>query len=257
MRVRLRPWMLGTLATLLLLGLSFSTSQASSSLPRPASQDDSPGAAVFNRNCRVCHGTAASGKYGPPLNVIPPEIKNLPPEAIAQELTGLIRGGIPGYMPGFLPSQISDADVVPLVEYLLSNDSSVPSPQLLEAIAPITADQASGRTFIEATGHSVGGDFAAFWNRYGGLRVFGYPLSEEYYGVSPEDGKVYKMQLFERARMEMHPEAAAGEQVQLALVGAEELRLRTYFMSGQGPALPEGPPPGQDGEAPADQGGGG
>lgn len=243
MLARLRLWSVGTFGLVALLALSFGVSQASTRSLLPAAQGDTPGAAVFQKNCAICHGAAASGRYGPPLNMIPPEIKNLPPEAIAQELTGLVRGGIPGYMPGFLPTQVSDADVVELVKYLLSADGSVQSPQLLEAVGSISGDAAAGRTYFAATGHSVGGEFATFWNRYGGLRIFGYPLTEEYNGVSPDDGKVYRMQLFERARLEYHPEMPVGQRILIGRLGAEELYLRTYHMSGQGPALPEGGPP--------------
>lgn len=195
---------------------------------------DLPGAAVFAQRCAVCHGTKASGKMGPPLNMLPPQLKSQPPEVIAQGLTGIVRGGIPGKMPMFTPELLSDEQIRQVSDYLISLDGTLPEPSLYTAIEPTTAEKTPGRTFFAATNHSVGGEFLAFWQRYGGTRVFGLPLSEEYMGVSPEDGKAYKMQLFERARLEMHPDAPAGQRIQLALLGAEELRLRTHFGEEEG-----------------------
>src|SRR5688572_16869763 len=57
------------------------------------------GGQVFNDNCQVCHGVYAQGRMGPPLLPLPPFITSLPREAIAADLTGLVRGGIPGRMP--------------------------------------------------------------------------------------------------------------------------------------------------------------
>jgi hypothetical protein len=72
--------------------------------------------------------------------------------------------------------------------------------------APV-ADARHGRYFPE-TGHNVlDGAFLDFWQSNGGLAVFGYPLSEEFMQTL-EDGKRYKVQYFERARLEFHPEQA-------------------------------------------------
>ncbi|HMQ32099.1 MAG TPA: c-type cytochrome [Chloroflexaceae bacterium] len=256
MRVRPRPWVLGTIGLLALLCLSFSSSQASERQYRPLAQDASAGAAIYARNCAICHGPAGNGRYGVPLANIPPEIRALPPEEITPLLIGLLRGGIPGYMPGFLPEQISDADAVELTRYLLSLDPAPLTPSFYDAMERITADQAAGRTFFPETGHSVGGEFRDFWNRYGGLRVFGYPITEEFLDASYTDGRIYRMQLFERARFELHPDAPAGQRVQLALLGSEHMQLRTYAFSGMGPPLPEGPPPGAEGGPPGGNGGG-
>ena len=76
------------------------------------------------------------------------------------------------------------------------------------------------RIYFEPTGHSLGGSFLTYWNRYGGLPIFGYPLSEEFQEVSATDGKVYRVQYFERARFEYHPEyAGTPNEVLLGLLG--------------------------------------
>ncbi len=76
------------------------------------------------------------------------------------------------------------------------------------------------RVYFDATGHSLGGTFLTYWNQYGGLPVFGYPLSEQFQEVSTTDGKPYTVQYFERARFELHPEyAGTPNEVLLGLLG--------------------------------------
>ncbi|HYF62942.1 MAG TPA: hypothetical protein VD886_09035 [Herpetosiphonaceae bacterium] len=82
---------------------------------------------------------------------------------------------------------------------------------------PSAAQTEVGRRFPE-TGHTVQGAFLKYWEERGGLAVFGYPVSGELW----EDGRV--VQYFERNRLELHPENAAGEQVLLGLLGIERLR---------------------------------
>ena len=213
---------LGTAALVALLAVAAISSTA-------AAQDVARGEEVFNRNCAVCHGPRAAGRMGPPLNMIPPEVAALPPAAVAQELTGLVRNGIPGAMPRFTEGQVSNDDVVHLVAYLFANAATpLPSPSLYEAIAPVTAAAVPGRTFYAETGHSVGGEFRDFFLARGGVAMFGFPLTEEYWGVS-HDGEVRQMQLFERARLELHGDKSPSQRIQLGQLGAEELELRTHF----------------------------
>jgi mono/diheme cytochrome c family protein len=239
-RMTLRPWVVGV--AVLGMALSVGLTGAAPAATPAAQTEMMPGQAVFERNCAVCHGTRASGRMGPPLNMLPPQLAELPPEVIAESLTELVRGGIPGAMPMFVPEQLSDAEILDLTNYLIAQNNTVPAPSLYDALEPVTAEEAAGRAYFSQTGHSVGGEFLTFWRRYGGLRVFGLPLSEEYNGMSPENGQVYRMQLFERARMELHPNNPPGQRVQLALLGAEELRLRTHFLMGR-EGDGGGPPP--------------
>lgn len=74
--------------------------------------------------------------------------------------------------------------------------------------------------FFPETGHAVGGRFLAFWEQNGGLPTFGLPISEEFDEVLP-DGRTYRVQYFERARLEYHPELAGSpDEIQLGLLGA-------------------------------------
>jgi hypothetical protein len=68
-------------------------------------------------------------------------------------------------------------------------------------------DPGDGSWFPE-TGHTLRGNFRAHWERTGGWRVYGLPISEEFYEVNPDDGRVYVVQYFERNRFEHHPELA-------------------------------------------------
>ncbi len=74
---------------------------------------------------------------------------------------------------------------------------------LASGITPAWGPSAS-RTFLE-TGFSVGGRFLDYWNTHGGLAINGFPISPERDEVL-EDGRTYRVQWFERARLEYHPE---------------------------------------------------
>jgi hypothetical protein len=85
-------------------------------------------------------------------------------------------------------------------------------------IAPFTST--STRIFFPASGHGLGGGFLTYWQRYGGLPIFGLPLSEEFQERNDQDGKTYTVQYFERARCEYHPEyAGTPNEVLLGLLG--------------------------------------
>jgi hypothetical protein len=87
--------------------------------------------------------------------------------------------------------------------------------------APVAPIPNSGtRLFFRETGHTLGGSFLTYWQRYGGLPIFGYPLSEEFEERNDQDGKIYTVQYFERARFEYHPEyAGTPNEVLLGLLG--------------------------------------
>ena len=55
--------------------------------------------------------------------------------------------------------------------------------------------------YFPQTGQTVGGGFLAYWRRFGGLAIFGYPLT----GELQENGRT--VQYFERARFEWQPGA--------------------------------------------------
>lgn len=92
---------------------------------------------------------------------------------------------------------------------------------LLHAPSP-AVDPKQGAQFFKETGHNLSGPFLDFWNKNGGLALFGYPISEEVQETSPTDGKTYTVQYFERARFELHPEfAGTPNEVQLGQLGTQ------------------------------------
>jgi len=77
--------------------------------------------------------------------------------------------------------------------------------------------QAAGLRYFPETGHLVGGAILRFFESYGGVEIFGYPLTEEI-AVGPEDrGGV--VQWFQRGRLEWRPDTG----VQAGLTGQELL----------------------------------
>jgi hypothetical protein len=72
----------------------------------------------------------------------------------------------------------------------------------------------------------VSPDFAEFFQRYGGLSVFGYPISDGIVETSPATGEVRLIQYFERARFEQVQSPAPSNsdplyRVQFGLLGRE------------------------------------
>lgn len=81
----------------------------------------------------------------------------------------------------------------------------------------------AGRIF-PATGHSLSGVFRTFWETRGGLRRFGYPLTEELVEPEPGSGRPRTVQYFERARFEHFPELSGTPyEVQLTRLGEAAL----------------------------------
>lgn len=73
--------------------------------------------------------------------------------------------------------------------------------------------------FFPETSHGVGAPFLDFWTAHGGLDVFGYPISDEFSEVL-DDGRIRRVQYFERARLEVHPRPdGSGEDVLIGLLG--------------------------------------
>jgi YVTN family beta-propeller protein len=89
---------------------------------------------------------------------------------------------------------------------------------------------------FEETGNCVDGRVQEFWERNGGVEVFGRPIG----GLQQEQvgGRLKQAQWFERARIELHPEQPQPYDVQLGRVGAERLgqQGRNWF------ALPKAAP---------------
>ena len=93
-------------------------------------------------------------------------------------------------------------------------DNLGPAMPATDMTAP--AQPKAGCVYLEPTMHNACGGFAAYWSKFGGLPVFGYPITEEFV----ENGMT--VQYFERARFEFHPgTSAAHYDVVLGRVGSE------------------------------------
>lgn len=83
------------------------------------------------------------------------------------------------------------------------------------------------RTDLAAADAFADPRFRAFYEQFGGLAVFGYPISGPLNEEHPETGAPVTVQYFERARFEVAPGAPLGapltEQVRLGLLGREVL----------------------------------
>jgi peptide/nickel transport system substrate-binding protein len=88
------------------------------------------------------------------------------------------------------------------------------------------ADVSATKVWFPETKHTVTGKILEYWNRYGGLQQFGFPVSEQFKEVSATDGKTYDVQYFERNRFELHPEKAAPYEVELGLLGVQQYKAQ-------------------------------
>ena len=86
---------------------------------------------------------------------------------------------------------------------------------LLGVYQPAQAQKTSSKYF-DSTGHNVADEFLAFYlTPPDPLLVYGLPKTEVF--IDPVQN--IKMQYFQRARFEYHPDAPAGKRVQLSLLG--------------------------------------
>ncbi len=87
-----------------------------------------------------------------------------------------------------------------------------------------------GGSYYPETGHNLRNSFKLYWEANGGLSIYGFPISEEFQEINPDDGKTYVVQYFERARFEYHPENKGSQyEVLLGLLGNTLLREKGWF----------------------------
>jgi hypothetical protein len=91
--------------------------------------------------------------------------------------------------------------------------------------------------YFPETGHHVCDEFLTFFLARGNLEIFGYPLSEAFKDPAHEGRRV---QYFQRARMEWHPDNSPAYQVQLGLL-IDELGYRFPPVSPEEIPAPEDP----------------
>ncbi len=99
-----------------------------------------------------------------------------------------------------------------------------------------------GSTVFQETGKRLGGRFLDYWKTHGALAQQGLPISDEFMETSDLDSKPYRVQYFERAVFEYHPEQQPAYQVLLSQLGTFRFRAQ-YSTSGPPPTITL--PPGQ------------
>ncbi len=91
---------------------------------------------------------------------------------------------------------------------------------------PVPNPNQAGVLWFRETQHTlrndpVRGPFRQFWEQYGGLPVFGYPISEPFQERNPDTGEIYWVQYFERNRFEFQPQQPPDYRVLLGRLGAQ------------------------------------
>ncbi|MDQ5823828.1 MAG: hypothetical protein M3441_06385 [Chloroflexota bacterium] len=81
------------------------------------------------------------------------------------------------------------------------------------------------------TGRRLGGVFREYWVKNGGLAQQGLPISDEFVEVSDLDNRPYKVQYFERAVFEYHPENKPPYDVLLSQLGTFRYRAAGHQAS--------------------------
>ena len=111
------------------------------------------------------------------------------------------------------------------------------APAAFSPVAPVPSTR--DVTYFPETSHTLRGDFKNYWQRNGGLPIFGLPISEEF-GEQSDDGQTYTVQYFERHRLELHPNTPAPYNVQLSRLGDLTLQSqgRDWFTFPKGAQAP-------------------
>jgi len=101
---------------------------------------------------------------------------------------------------------------------------------LMLVLVPFTLHAQGTERYFSETGHTVKDEFLAYFNQHGGLRIFGFPITEQF----PINGRT--VQYFQRARLDLYPENQASQRVQLGELG-EELGKKTPPGTAPGPNI--------------------
>jgi hypothetical protein len=125
-----------------------------------------------------------------------------------------------------------------------------------EALLTERADAPAGARYFAETGHALAGEFRSYYESHGlelgdrgisareSLALFGYPLSEPFDEINPDTHEILRVQYFERARFELHPENQPPYRVLLG-------RLAFVALHGRNSSEPRIPNPDQAQPAPA------
>jgi len=103
-------------------------------------------------------------------------------------------------------------------------------------LAPSLLAAADDCQTFPQTGKAACGDFLKYWQEHGALAQQGYPISDVFDEKSETDGITHKVQYFERAVFEAHPEFQPPNNVLLSLLGSQKYKAK--YPSGTNAAPP-------------------
>ncbi len=113
-------------------------------------------------------------------------------------------------------------------------------------LAPSSLSAADDCQTFSQTGKTICGDFLKYWQDHGGLAQQGYPISDVFDEKSETDGITHKVQYFERAAFEAHPENQPPNNVLLSLLGSQKYKAKYGATQpspvASSPSPPSGPP---------------
>gem|GEM_PF-1915226 len=136
---------------------------------------------------------------------------------------------------------------------LNKNDTFVPKQPYYDTVKnynkrllPTQPNSTADMLVFSETQLTVRDAFKKAWLR-GGIELFGFPKTGQFYERNPSDGKYYLVQYFERVRMEYHPEfKGTPNEILYGLLGNQLLvergLLNQFGTATNGPALPETKP---------------
>jgi hypothetical protein len=98
-----------------------------------------------------------------------------------------------------------------------------------------------GSVLFAGTSKRLGGEFLKYWQEHGGLSQQGYPISDQFMEKSDLDGKEYRVQYFERAVFEYHPENQPPYDVLLSQLGTLQFNRKYAGPLGASASYTPGP----------------
>ncbi len=98
--------------------------------------------------------------------------------------------------------------LAPLGEMLWQREPPIPTDE-------IPMPDHGGKQYFAETGHTVCFSFLDFYRNYGGVDMFGYPITEWFF---EPNGRI--VQYFQHVKMEWHPENSDNKRTQLGMLGA-------------------------------------
>jgi hypothetical protein len=102
-------------------------------------------------------------------------------------------------------------------------------------VAAVSRAQAQDCRFFDESGHYVCDEFLEFYTERGDLAIFGYPLTDAY----DDPGLGLRVQYFQRARFELHPDNPPPHTVQLGLLVDELGYIYPPVSQGEIPIVPD------------------